>query len=44
MNIGDRDGSRNHRSRKKCRKPYKITGIEPMNSSQSRVRIREDKY
>jgi hypothetical protein len=38
MNIGDKDGSRSHRSRKKCPKPYKITGIESMNSNNSRVR------
>jgi hypothetical protein len=37
MNIGDKDGSRSHRSRKKRRKPYKITGIESMNSNNSKV-------
>ena len=39
MNIGDKDGSRSHRSRKKRRKPYKITGIEPMNLNNSKVLI-----
>ncbi|CAF1483236.1 unnamed protein product [Adineta steineri] len=39
MNIGDKDGSRSHRSRKKRRKPYKITGIESMNSNNSKVLI-----
>jgi len=39
MNIGDKDGSRSHRSRKKCRKPYKITGIESMNTNNSKVLI-----
>ncbi|CAF1563152.1 unnamed protein product [Rotaria magnacalcarata] len=39
MNIGDEHGSRNHRSRKKRRKPYKITGIESMNSNSSKVLI-----
>ena len=37
MNIGEKDGSRSHRSRKKRRKPYKITGIESMNLNNSKV-------
>jgi hypothetical protein len=37
MDIGEKDGSRSHRSRKKRRKPYKITGIESMNSNNSKV-------
>lgn len=38
MNIGDNDGSHGHRSRKKRRKPCKITGIEPMNTNSSKVK------
>lgn len=37
MNIGDKHGGRSNRSRKKRRKPYKITGIESMNSNSSKV-------
>jgi hypothetical protein len=37
MNIGDKDASRSHQSRKKRRKPCKITGIESMNSNNSKV-------
>lgn len=37
MNIGDKDGSRSHRSRKKRKKPCKITGIESMNSNNFKV-------
>ncbi|CAF4589775.1 unnamed protein product, partial [Rotaria sp. Silwood1] len=39
MNIGDKHGNRSHRSSKKRRKPYKITGIESMNSNSSKVLI-----
>ncbi|CAF1510829.1 unnamed protein product [Adineta ricciae] len=39
MNIGDKDGSRSHRSRKKRKKPYKITGIESMSSDNAKVLI-----
>jgi hypothetical protein len=38
MNIGEKDGSRSHRSRKKLRKPHKITGIESMNLNNSKVK------
>ena len=37
MNIGDKDGSRSHRSRKKRKKPCKITGIESMNANNFKV-------
>ncbi|UJR20818.1 hypothetical protein I4U23_023930 [Adineta vaga] len=39
INISDKDGSRSHRSRKKRRKPCKITGIESMNANNSKVLI-----
>ncbi|CAF2993969.1 unnamed protein product [Rotaria socialis] len=38
INISDKDGSRSNRSRKR-RKPSKITGIESMNSHNSKVLI-----
>jgi len=39
MNVGEKDGSRSHQSRKKMSKPHKITGIESMNSNNSKVNI-----
>lgn len=37
MNIGEKDASRTHRSRKKRAKPHKITGIEALNLDHSKV-------